>query len=385
MGLKAIENGIIRFTNVRVPRENILWKEGAGLKLALITLNTGRLTLPSSATGAAKAALEICRRWCNARIQWGVPIGKHEAVAEKVGRMASTTFAMEAISELCASMVDRGGYDIRLEAAMAKLFNSEAGWNIIDDTVQIRGGRGYETAASLAARGEEAPPVERMMRDYRINLIFEGSSEIMRLFLAREAVDFHLQLAGELVNPKATGSAKAKAFLKAGLFYAGWYPRLWLGAGYLPSFGEFGVLAPHLRFVERSCRKLARMLLYTMMRYGAKLERKQMTLFRFVDVGAELFAMTASCVRARMLVKQGRNGSEAMQLADHFCRLARRRVAAGFRSMFHNDDVATYKLARQVLEDNHVWLESGIVGLSQALHEVGHTAPETREQEPIHT
>jgi alkylation response protein AidB-like acyl-CoA dehydrogenase len=385
MGLKAIENGIIRFTNVRVPRENILWKEGAGLKLALITLNTGRLTLPSSATGAAKAALEICRRWCNARIQWGVPIGKHEAVAEKVGRMASTTFAMEAISELCASMVDRGGYDIRLEAAMAKLFNSEAGWNIIDDTVQIRGGRGYETAASLAARGEEAPPVERMMRDFRINLIFEGSSEIMRLFLAREAVDFHLQLAGELVNPKAAGSAKARAFLKAGLFYAGWYPRLWFGAGYLPSFGEFGALAPHLRFVERSCRKLARMLLYTMMRYGAKLERKQMTLFRFVDVGAELFAMTASCARARMLVKQGRNGSEAMQLADHFCRLARRRVAAGFRSMFHNDDVATYKLARQVLEDNHVWLESGIVGLSQALREVGHTAPETREREPIHT
>src|SRR5262249_9769961 len=161
--------------------------------------------------------------------------------------------------------------------------------------------------------------------------------------------------------------------------YAGWYPRLWFGAGYLPSFGEFGSLAPHLRFVERCCRKLARMLLYTMMRHGARLERKQMTLFRFVDVGAELFAMTASCVRARMLVKQGRSGSEATQLADHFCRLARRRVAAGFHAMFHNDDVATYKLARQVMEGNHLWLESGIVGLHHALQEVGHTAPETRE------
>src|SRR5436309_126141 len=331
MGLKAIENGVIRFHNVRVPRENILWKEGAGLKLALITLNTGRLTLPSAATGASKTALEICRRWCNERIQWGVPIGKHEAIAEKIGRMASTIFAMESIAELSASLVDRGGYDIRLEAAMAKMFNSEAGWKIVDDTMQIRGGRGYETAASLAARGEEPIPVERMMRDFRINLIFEGSSEIMRLFLAREAVDFHLQLAGDLINPKAATGARLRAFLKAGLYYAGWYPRLWWGAGYLPSFGEFGPLARHLRFVERSSRKLSRMLLYTMIRYGAGLERKQMTLFRFVEIGAELFAMSASCVRAQMLLKNGQK--EALELADHFCRLARRKVKTGFHSI----------------------------------------------------
>ncbi|PYV11255.1 MAG: acyl-CoA dehydrogenase, partial [Acidobacteria bacterium] len=385
MGLRALENGVIRFTNVRVPRENILWKEGSGLKLALITLNTGRLTLPSSVTGCAKAALEICRRWSNERVQWGVPIGRHEAIAEKLARMASTTFAMEAISELCAALVDRGGYDIRLEAAVAKMFNSEAGWKIVDEALQIRGGRGYETASSLAARGEEPIPLERMMRDYRINLIFEGSSEIMRLFLAREAVDRHLQLAGDLVNPKASAGAKLRALVKAGLFYAAWYPRLWFGAGYLPSFGEFGVLSTHLRYVERSSRRLARMLLYAMMRHGARLERKQMTLFRFVEIGAELFAMTSACVRARMLQKRGEQGEQAAALADHFCRLAHRRVEASFRAIFHNDDDATYRLSQRVTSGEFTWLEQGIVGLNHALREVAHTIPEVPEREPVHS
>ncbi len=366
MGLKALYNGVIRFTNVRVPKENVLWGEGKGLKLALITLNTGRLTLPISAVAAGKRCLEISRRWAAERVQWGRPIGQHDAIAQKIGSMAANTLAMEAVAELCGAMAERGGYDIRLEAAIAKLYNSEAGWRIIDDTVQIRGGRGYETADSLRARGETPVPVERIMRDFRINLIFEGSSEIMHLFIAREAVDKHLQVAGDVVLPGKTPRERLAGLVRSAAFYGWWYPSRWIGWSLWPRYAEFGRLAKHVRFVERSCRRLARSVFHSMIRFGPKLELRQSVLFRLVDVAGELFAMAATCARAQRLYERDRTtGERAVKLADLFCRQARRRVRSKFNGLRRNEDVPTYKFAQEILAGEHRWLERDIVELAE--------------------
>ena len=226
MGLRGLENGLTRLHQVRVPAANLIGREGLGLKIALTTLNTGRLSLPAMCAGAGKWALKIAREWSATRVQWGRPIGEHEAIAKKISFIAATSYALEAVVDLASQLADDKRNDIRIEAALAKLYASEMAWLIADELVQIRGGRGYETAASLAARGERGVPAEQMLRDLRINRIFEGSTEIMHLFIAREAVDTHLAVAGELIEPGADFGTKARAARKAGGFYARWLPTL---------------------------------------------------------------------------------------------------------------------------------------------------------------
>jgi alkylation response protein AidB-like acyl-CoA dehydrogenase len=367
MGLRGIENGLTRMHRVRVPAENLIGREGDGLKIALTTLNAGRLSIPAIAAGAAKWSLKIAREWSCERVQWGKPVGEHAAVANKIAFIAATSYALESVLELSGQMADEGRNDIRIEAALAKLWSSEMACLIGDELLQIRGGRGYETAESLAARGERAVPVEQVVRDLRINRIFEGSSEIMKLLIAREAVDAHLTAAGDLANPKADVRQKAKAAVGASGFYAKWLPQLVFGEGQRPTaYHEFGKLARHLRFVERSSRKLARNTFYGMARWQAALEQKQGFLGRVVDIGAELFAMSASCVRAEaQRVGDPAQGAQAYELADAFCQQATLRVEALFNALWDNTDSTDAALARNVLKGRYTWLEEGIVDQSE--------------------
>ncbi|MFY2861967.1 acyl-CoA dehydrogenase family protein [Mycobacterium sp. THU-M104] len=367
MGLRGIENGVTRFDRVRVPRDNLIGREGDGLKIALTTLNAGRLSIPATAAGASKWALKIAREWSGERIQWGKPVAGHEAVARKIAFIAATAYALDAVLELSSQMADEGRNDIRIEAALAKLWCSEMACLIADELMQIRGGRGYETAESLAARGERAVPVEQLVRDLRINRIFEGSSEIMRLLIAREAVDAHLSAAGDLAKPDTDLRQKATAAVGASGFYAKWLPKLIFGEGQRPAaYREFGPLAAHLRFVERSARKLARNTFYGMARWQAKLEQRQGFLGRVVDIGAELFAMSAVCVRAEgQRVCDPTVGRQAYELADTFCRHATLRVEGLFHALWTNTDSSDVALTRDVLEGRHTWLEKGVFDPSE--------------------
>src|SRR3954467_9396498 len=356
MGLRGIENSVTVLEDVFVPAENLIGREGDGLKIALTTLNTGRLALPAICVGVGKWATKVAREWGNERVQWGRPVGKHDAVSQKIAFIAASAFGLEAMLDVASRLADEKRNDIRIEAAIAKLYASEMGWKIADELMQVRGGRGYETAESLKARGEKPVPVEQVMRDMRINRIFEGSTEIMHLLIAREAVDQHLEVAGDILEGDGGVKEKAGVAVQAAKFYAKWLPQLAVGEGQKPgSFDDFGELATHVRFVERNSRKLARSTFYLMGRHQAKLEQRQTLLGRIVDIGAELFAVASAAVYAKTL-----GTDEAAELADVFCKQARRRVDALFSELWANDDTDNYALAQRILSGDHTWLEEGV-------------------------
>ncbi|MGW0316526.1 acyl-CoA dehydrogenase family protein [Streptomyces flavidovirens] len=390
MGLRGLENGVTRFHQVRVPAANRIGPEGAGLKIALTTLNTGRLSLPAMCVGAGKWCLKIAREWSSVREQWGKPVAYHEAVGSKISFIAATTFALEAVLDLSSQMADEDRNDIRIEAALAKLYGSEMACLMADELVQIRGGRGFETADSLAARGERAVPAEQILRDLRINRIFEGSTEIMHLLIAREAVDAHLKVAGDIIDPDKPLSAKAKAGANAAGFYAKWLPKLVTGPGQLPhSYAEFHPpghpdLSVHLRYAERTARKLARSTFYAMSRWQGRMETKQGFLGRIVDIGAELFAISAACVRAELLRTTTDHGREAYQLADVFCRQSRIRTEELFNRLWTNTDDLDNKVVKGVLSGTYTWLEQGIIDPSGEGPWIAEATPGPSERENVH-
>ncbi|SCA62756.1 Probable acyl-CoA dehydrogenase FadE10 [Chlamydiales bacterium SCGC AG-110-M15] len=365
MGLSAIENGLIRFKDVKIPKENLLWGEGRGLALALGTINIGRLTLPAASTAVAKQCLSICRRWGKERVQWGQPIGLHEAGRNKIAFIAATTMAMEAMTWLTCAWADEKKVDIRIEAAMAKLFCTESTWRISDTTMQLRGGRGYEKSQSLKARGEPGFPVERIMRDCRINMILEGTSEIMRLFLSREAMDPHLKMSLDLLKPGVSGMKKLKTAFNLMGFYSKWLPSQMLGSLKGDGFHHLEHLGKEFSFVDKMSSKLAKKLFLLMAKHQKNLEQKQMILARLMEVGTELFAIAACCSYAEMLFEKNTNDITPIHLAQHFATISKRRINDHFKAVNDNDDASANKIAESVIKGHMKWMEEGVIWMGE--------------------
>jgi alkylation response protein AidB-like acyl-CoA dehydrogenase len=331
---------------VKIPIDNIVSEPGKGLKVALTTLNTGRLTLPAACVGLLDRCLQMATAWSSKRVQWGQEIGKHAAIAAKIADLAADKFATESLVLYTSALVDADkNADIRMEAAMAKLWGTEAGWKGADSTMQIKGGRGYETADSLRNRGETPDPIERLLRDCRINTIFEGSTEIMHLFIAREALDPHLRRGAGALDTRKPAAERLSTAISAGLFYSLWYPKKWLPATYgLPQDLDTQ-LASSLRRVSSLSRKLARAILHSMARYGPGLEKQQLLLARLVDIATELLTISLSAARAHAL-----GDPKSIDTARYIAKRGILRCETLFTEAADAPDREGYKLAQAMME-----------------------------------
>ena len=360
MGIRGIENGLLRFRDVKIPAENIIGKTGDGLKIALVTLVNGRLSIPATSGAGGKSALAYSAQWAAQREQWGAPIGKHQNSSIKIANFAANTMASEAITWLCCGFADDGNVDIRIEAAMAKYFCTEVAWKMADDFLQIRGGRGFETAESLAKRGEDPIPAEKFLRDCRIARIVEGTSEIMKLYIAREAMDTHVKQIMPLMMP---GTNKMQHMLKKFIpFYATWLPKQ-----YMPAQSSFKVQnldstnQRHLAFIAKHSKRLARTMFFSMAKYQQRLEREQLIMSNFVDIGTDLFAMSAILSYTDGHLGQVDDGDkQALQeLCDLFCSDARDRIADNFKAVKKNHNKKYSAIAKHAMANKYEWLCEG--------------------------
>ncbi len=361
LGCRGIENGWIRFTNVTVPVGNVVGDVGKGLKIALSTLNTGRISLAGLCLGMAKQVGPPTIEWARQRQSFGKKIGFHELNTHKIARMAADIFAMEAVGLLVAGLIDHANADYRVESAVAKLFCSERLWQVVDAAMQIRGGRGYEKADSLQARGEAPVPIEQIFRDARLYLIGEGASEILKLFIAREVWDPHIKRATAMFG--STGLAKLGEAARVGRFYASWYARM-----IAPVPRDAGIdLVPgnptvrrHLAYVRGTSRRLARNIFYQMVRHGTRLEQRQALVGRLADIGVDLFVITAASSYSTVVPG---SAPLAAQVFDD----ARTRIEANFRALSGNRDASTTRVGLDVLGDVYPWIWEGGINAGERL------------------
>ena len=350
MGMKGICNGILKFDGAFVDTGALIdyrtkharARNEGGFKIAQEALTAGRVSIASICAENAAEGVRLMQKWGRSRKQWGKPIGEHELIGSgMIATGAVHAFAMEAVTDYAATLLNNGK-DARLPATTAKALVSTWAWRVMDNMMQVYGGRGYELASSLGKR--EAPnPVARMFVDLRPHGIFEGPNEILKLWVVREALDDLLKLSKVFLEG---GQWVRKGHVAGGiaLEYLRHCKSLAVPAGLSPA------AARDMHFVEAHARKLARATIVLSGKYQTKMTVKQLTNNRLSWIAAELFAMSAAWSLA--LSGQSRcfwKTELARDAAALYCRIARRRIKANFVALWDNDDEALRAFDKKLL------------------------------------
>lgn len=364
-GCRGIANAHMSFTNVRVSTENVIGDVGAGLKYALSILNIGRaVSVPAICLGMAKQAWQPTLDRLNTRITFGEPLANRQTQRIRVGKMATNLFVMEALCELVWHMADQKHYDVRMEAAVTKMFCSEQTIGFLNDAQVIFGGMGYETADSKRVRDEPAFELEQLVRDATMYRIGEGTTDILRPFVAREALNFHLQRAQDILTQGVSG----KRLLDLLRFYVPWYLSQWRSGPVSARGEEHHSKTRHmLSYVETRSRALARVIAYVMLIRRQALQLDQGRQNRIEMVGESLFSIAAVALYAQKI-----NKTYAWDLAGEHFRIEKLRVKQLLKEMLSNDDKQREKIGRQAVSGEFSALNRGVIerGLRDYLGEI---------------
>ncbi len=361
-GCRGLENAHMTFTDVHIPTVNVIGEVGRGLKYALTILNVGRaVSIPAICLGMAKQAWKPTLDRANQRVTFQKPLGTRQTQRIRLGRMASNLFAMEALAFTAWRMADQHTYDVRIEAALAKLFCSEKTIQFLKDAQVIFGGMGYETAYSKWLRGEPAFGIEQLVRDAEMYRIGEGATDILRPFVAREGLNMHLERVGHLFNEEATGVRQLTEVRRLLKFYIPWYTNQWR-ASPLPPFPQLQQpkVCSKLIFVEQASRRLARTVFYAMLLHRQALRDDQGRQNRIEMIGEDLLVIATTALYAEAQERTAAH-REVWELAEECFREAKQHVEQNIQELIRNQDTVIAAVGARALSGRYSSLTSGII------------------------
>lgn len=332
-GIRGTVTSKLSFENLKVPVQNIIGEPKKGLRIALTLLDFGRTTFGASCTGVAKRCLKDAVQHSKTRIQFGKPLCHFELVKKKLAEMAALTFAMESGTYLTAALIDRDAEEYMVETAMLKIFTTEKLWHIVNETIQIFGGRAYFTDL----------PYERMMRDARINMIGEGANDVLRGFVALVGIK---DLALEVTAIRGTGISPTQK-LKRMLNFAQEYLFHFKKADY----SVHPLLEQDFRTIHRLTRKLGKAVIKQMAHYQEELLEKQYVQARIADIATELYMMSAVLLRLDLLLVNDpqMEGSEEFKSGKYYLALGKQSILQQLHAFRENLDNQTTDLANKIL------------------------------------